>query len=265
MTEIEVKPLVTVVVPSFQQGRYLDEALASIFAQGVPVECYVMDGGSTDGTLGVIEKWAPQLAGWRSSPDRGQSAAINEGVALGAAPYVAWLNSDDFYLLGGLRALLDALESHPSAPAAYGRVFDLDDHSGRQSPVWVEPFSARRLAIRCIISQPGTLIRRSVWSQLGGVDESLSMAMDYDLWWRVYKGFGSLAFVEQTCAVNRQHNTTKTNSKRRLHYREAMAIVRKYHGNLPLKWWLHYPYSVWYKQALNSISNFSTNDFRNVR
>jgi GT2 family glycosyltransferase len=123
--------------------------------------------------------------------------------------------------------------------------------TGARQPVWVEPFSERRLALRSIVSQPGTLIRRSAWEAVGGLDAGLRMAIDYDLWWRLYKKYAPLEFVDQFVAVNRDHAETKTNTQRQLHYREAIAIVRKYHGRVPLKWWLAQPYAVWLKAAAN--------------
>ena len=242
-----VTPLVTIAVPSFNQGRFLDDALASIFQQQAPVEVFVLDGGSTDNSVEVIRKWAPQLAGWRSRADDGQAAAINEGIGLGNAPFVCWLNSDDWFLPGGLPKLLRVLQAHPETPAVYGRSWNVVQKTGKRAPVWVEPFDESRLALRCIISQPATLIRRSAWDTVGGVDGQLHMAMDYDLWWRLYKQVGVLHFLDEFVAVNRDHEATKTKTLRRRHYQEAMAVVRKYHGRLPLKWWLAQPYAVWFK------------------
>lgn len=242
-------PLVTIVVPSFNQGRFLDDALLSIFQQQVPVEVFLMDGGSTDNSAEVINKWAPQLAGWRSRVDEGQAAAINEGIALGSAPFVCWLNSDDWFLPGGLSTLLGVLQAHHEVPAVYGQSWNVVQKTGKWAPVWVEPFDEQRLALRCIVSQPATLIRRSAWNAVGGVDANLHMAMDYDLWWRLYKHVGALQFVDKFVAVNREHELTKTKTQRRLHYKEAMAVVRKYHGRVPLKWWLAQPYAVWFKSV----------------
>lgn len=240
-------PLVTIAVPSFNQGPFLDDALASIFQQEIPVEVYVLDGGSSDNSLEIIRKWERRLAGWRSHADDGQAAAINEGIAQGSAPYVCWLNSDDWFLPGGLAKLVSELEAHTEAPAVYGRSWNVVQKSGKRYPVWVESFNERRLALRCIISQPATLIRRSAWESVGGVDGKLHMAMDYDLWWRLYKSAGPLHFVDDFVAVNREHDNTKTKTQRRLHYKEAMNVVRKYYGRVPLKWWLAQPYSVWFK------------------
>ena len=239
---------VTLAVPSHNQGRFLGDALESIFSQDVPVEVFVADGGSKDESVDVIRRFESRLAGWRSHEDRGQAAAINEGVARGTAPYVAWLNSDDLLEPGGLRKLVGALERDEQAPMAYGRVWDAFADGGARKPVFgVRPFSEWWMAQLCIVSQPGTLVRRSAWQALGGVDEALHLAMDYDLWWRLYRTFGTPAFVDDFVAVNRVHGATKTSTLRSRHYREAMAVVRKHYGRVPLKWYLAQPYAVWYR------------------
>lgn len=240
-------PLITVAVPSFNQGRFLDKALSSIFEQDLPVEVFVLDGGSSDESLSIIRKWEHRLAGWRSHADGGQAAAINEGIAKGSAPFVCWLNSDDWFLPGGLKCLLESLLNLEGAPAAYGCCWNVVENTGKTSPVWVEAFSERRLALRCIVSQPATLIRRSAWEAVDGLDGSLHMVMDYDLWWKLFKRIGPLHFVNEFVAVNREHELTKTRTLRRRHYSEAISVVRKYHGSVPLKWWLLQPYAVWYK------------------
>jgi len=249
-------PIVTIAVPSFNHGRFLERALASIFEQDLPVEVFVADAGSTDNSLDIIRRQSVRLTGWRSYTDRGQAAAINECIAKGRAPYVCWLNSDDWLATGGLRRLVSALELKPMAPAAYGQVWNYIEATNTKIPVWVERFSERRLALRCIVSQPGTLVRRSAWEAVGGLDERLRMAIDYDLWWRLYRRFAPLEFVDEFVALNRDHVDTKTNTQRQLHYKEAMQIVRKHYGRVPLKWWLAQPYAVWWKSATNKLGMF---------
>ena len=244
-----IEPLVTIAIPSFNQGRFLDDALGSIFQQDIPVEVFVLDGKSSDNSIEVIRKWEHRLAGWRSHADTGQAAAINEGVMQGKAPYVCWLNSDDWFLPSGLATLLKVQRSKPHLSVVYGKSWNVVQNTGQRSPVWVEPFDERRLALRCIISQPATLIRRTAWQTVGGLDESLHMAMDYDLWWRLHVNAGPLSFVDEFVAVNRIHKDTKTNTQRRLHYKEAIQLVRRHYGRVPMKWWLAQPYAVWFKST----------------
>lgn len=241
------EPVVTIAVPSFNQARYLDEALSSIFIQEIPVEVFVVDGGSTDNSIDIIKKWQHRLSGWRSHVDDGQASAINEAIAQGRAPFVCWLNSDDWLLPGGLGKLVRALEADTRYPAVYGKAWNFVQETGRKYPVWVEQFNGSRLALRCFISQPATVIRRTAWNSVNGVDGGLHMAMDYDLWWRLYKEFGPLLYMDDYVAVNREHAETKTRRKRRLHYKEAMSVVCRHHGAVPFKWWLAQPYAVWFK------------------
>lgn len=244
-------PRVTVAVPSFNQGRFLGQCLESIFAQGVDVEVFVMDAGSNDGTLAVIGKWQDRLAGWRSAPDAGQAAAINEGIARGSAPYVCWLNSDDWWLPGAVGKLVQGLEADSAAPFAFGRVSNFDDETGRtRANLEVHPFREKLFAQFCTVAQPATLIRRSAWEAVRGLDESLHFAMDYDLWWRLYRQGGKPAFVDAQLAMNRRYPQTKTTSQRRAHYDEAIAVVRKHYGRVPIKWYLAQPFAVWLRSML---------------
>ena len=146
--------------------------------------------------------------------------------------------------------MLRALEAHADWPVAYGRAWNMDKRGVRTSRMWVQAFSERRLARRCIVAQPATLIRRQAWEVVGGADEHLQVAMDYDLWWRLYRRFGPLGFVREDVALNRCHAGTKTCSLRRRHYQEAIDVVRRHHGRVPLKWWLAWPFAVWVRAWL---------------
>ena len=205
----------------------------------------MLDAGSTDSTLEILQTWEPYLAGWRSFPDRGQAAAINEGIGRGTAPFVGWLNSDDILLPGGLIKLCDALGTSENIPAVYGKTWNIDIHGRKIKPYWTAPFSERHLANRCFVSQPATLARRSAWEGLGGLDETMSMSFDYDLWWRLYRNFGPLLYVQEFVAGNRRHEETKTTVYRKQHYYEAIKVVKKYYGRVPLKWYLAKPVMVY--------------------
>jgi len=253
MQEINNEPIITVVIPSFNQGQFLDDALASIFSQNINIEVMLVDGGSTDNTKFVIEKWNDRLTWWRSKKDSGQAAAINEGVARGHAPYVCWLNSDDMLLPEGLINMLQALQDNPSAPAVYGRSNIINEEGTTTGKYHTRAFSTQQLAIRCFISQPASLIRRNVWEAIGGLDTRYHMALDYDLWWRIYRQFGELLYLPKLIACDRHHHETKTSNFRSLHYREAMQILSKHYGRVPLKWYLAWPYAVWGRTTLKHL------------
>lgn len=243
-------PLITIVIPSLNQADYLDECLESIFNQNIQKEVFLVDGGSTDNTLKIIDKWKNKLHGYRISKDDGQAAAINYGVSLGKADYVCWLNSDDYFLPNKLKKLIDNLELNKKVPVAYGKVLNYFDKNKKFNNVKVEPFSFKTLTKRCFISQPGTVIRRSVWESVKGLDETLYLSMDYDLWWKIYSRYGEFNFIDESIAVNRIHSNTKTAKNRFKHYQESMTIVKKYNNFVPIIWWLRQPYSVWLRSLL---------------
>ena len=246
-------PLCTIAVPSLNQGAFLDRTLKSIFEQDVPVEVMLMDGGSTDDSPRVISRWKPRLAFCRSEKDAGQAAAINEGIALGSAPFVCWLNSDDTLEKGALRALADTLRGSPDAPAAYGRakIVDARDRSVGRYPT--SSFSADRLARFCFIAQPASLIRRSAWEAIGGLDTSLSLAFDFDLWWRLYRWGGPLAFVDRIVACTRLHLDTKTVRRPLQHYRESFRVVAEHYGHVPLLWYMKAPASIGWRLLVSGL------------
>lgn len=243
--ETTAPPAVTIAVPSLNQGTYVGKTLGSIFAQAMPVAVNLMDAGSTDDTLDAVAPFKPRLNRFRSHPDGGQAAAINEGLDDATTPFVAWLNADDEYLPAGLRTLTDALERSPDAPFAYGQT-RLENGSGAVLGSYAtEPWSRDRFARKCFVSQPATLIRTSAWRKVGGLNSSLHMALDYDLWWRLAASSESEpVFVDRPVALARLHPDAKTMSRPVDHYREAMAVVRHHYGRVPWWWWLKMPASI---------------------
>jgi glycosyltransferase involved in cell wall biosynthesis len=244
------EPLITVAVPNLNHGRYLGAALESIFCQGAPVEVVVMDGGSTDHSLSVIERYKGRLLGWRHGPDGGQAHAVNEGLRMGRAPYVCWLNSDDCFMPGGLRCLLNGLSERMDAVVAYGKCWTLSENGRRLFPYVTAPFHAWLLKNYCFVAQPATLIRRSAWEAVGGLDNVLRMALDYDLWWRLYRKFGPFLYIRRFVAGSRMHRDTKTSRSRREHYDEAMQVLMRQTGEVPMKWRLAYPLMVNLRSAI---------------
>lgn len=229
-------PLVNVVIPSFNQGEFLERALLSVIQQNVAKEIIVMDGGSTDDSVDIIRRYQHHIMYWQSREDGGQASAINAGMAYGNAPFVCWLNSDDMFLPNGLATLLSELQSHPDSPAVYGKCWHIDEHDKKVAPYLSFKFNKVLLANYCFIAQPATLIRRECWEALNGLEERFNYAMDYDFWLRLYSQYGALGYVKTFCAANRLHGDTKTHNGIDAHYAESMEAVNNVFGSIPLKW-----------------------------
>lgn len=227
---------ITIAIPSLNQGHFLNDTLISVFEQDLPVEVFVMDGGSTDISPEIIKQWEPKLAGWRSHADNGQAAAINEGIGRGTAPYVCWLNSDDFFYQDGLKNLLHTLENQPAKQFTYGRCWSVSAKGKKRLPYLTLPFSPRMFANFCFIAQPATLMTRTAWEKVGGLDEDMQMAFDYDLWWRLFSEYGKPEYCRQFVAATRMHKDTKTATRTDLHYRESIGVVKRNWGSVPIKW-----------------------------
>ena len=209
-----------------------------------------MDGGSTDGTTEIIDRWKERLTGWRIESDNGQAGAVNEGVSRGSAPYVCWINSDDYFISGGLSILLDVLMKNKSYPMAYGKCMTVSADGKKLLPYLTAPFFEYTFANFCNIAQPATLIRREVWESVGGLDENLNMAFDYDLWWKIFRQYGKPKYIRETIAAACSHGQTKTVQNRREHYLESISVIRRYRKLLPLKWKLFWPIGVTLREWL---------------
>jgi GT2 family glycosyltransferase len=234
---------VAIVVPNLNQERFLGAALDSLGGTTVPVLRAVLDGGSTDGSRELIEARASELAYWRSEPDEGQAAAINEGVGRLCRAHsdtveaVGWLNADDLFLDNGLDRLWQALIEHPDWVAVSGRAALASESGALVGEIATAPFMAERFARACTICQPATLVRRWAWERLGGLDASLNMCFDYDLWWRL-NALGTIGYLDAMVAASRDHGETKTRRHRSQYFREATAIVKRETGKVPWHWYV---------------------------
>lgn len=233
---------VAIAVPSLNQGRFLSEAIDSIARANVGIMTAVLDAGSTDGSRDIIEARSSEFVYWRSAPDAGQAWAINEGIArlCDSQPdvdFVGWLNADDVFSRGGVEVLAQALASHPEWVVACGRGALLSETGATVGEIPTEPFDRHRFARACTICQPSTLIRRAAWQQVGGLDASLHMCFDYDLWWRLSR-LGTIGYVDTVVAASRDHGDTKTRRHREQYFQEATAIVRRETGSVPWHWYV---------------------------
>jgi glycosyltransferase involved in cell wall biosynthesis len=236
-------PLVTVVTPSLNQGRFIRETIESVLAQDYPrVEYFVLDGGSTDDTISILREYSGRLA-WASRPDRGQAAAVNEGWRRGTGEILGWLNSDDVYLPGAISAAVAHFLAHPGTDAVYGEAYHVDEEGNVLARYPTEGFTWNRLKDTCFISQPAAFLRRSAVAGLGYLDETLRFCMDYDLWIRLGRS-GHFAHLPQYLALSRLHAATKTLGRRREVYTEVLQMLFGHFGWVGPPWLYAYAKAV---------------------
>lgn len=237
-------PRFAVIVPSFQQAKFLDRTLESILAQEVEgLEVFVADGGSSDGTLEILQRFDDRVR-WVSEPDRGQAHAVNKGIAATTAPLIGWLNSDDVYYPGALRTALTAFESQPEADVAYGNAVHIDEHDEVIEPYPTEEFDAARLLEVCFLCQPATFFRRTVVERFGGLDESLHYSMDYEYWIRLSQAGARFEKVDELLAGSRMYPDNKTLGARVPVHAEINDMLRRVLGRVPERWIFNYAHAV---------------------
>jgi hypothetical protein len=189
----------------------LAETIESVRAQDYPrIEHLVMDGGSTDGTLGILKRYADGLI-WVSQPDEGQSDAINEGFRRAHGEILAWLNADDTYFPWTVRTAVEALAQHPDAGMIYGSTVLIDARGETIDERPAQPFDLQRLLDEGdYISQPTVFMRRRALDEVAPLRTELHYCMDYDLWLRIARRFPVRVVAQPPLARYRLHEASKT-------------------------------------------------------
>ncbi len=217
--------LVSIITPSFNQAAYLETCIRSVLSQDYPyLEYIIVDGGSTDGSVDIIKKYAPRLAWWVSEKDHGQAEAINKGLARARGEIVAWLNSDDYYLPGAVGAAVQTLEAHPQVAMVYGNMLAVDENGRTINLFRYRQWTLPDLLCFQIIGQPAVFMRRAALEQAGGLDPAYHCLLDHHLWLRL-AACGSILYVAQTWAAARYHPQAKNRARAAEFGREAFRIL----------------------------------------
>jgi glycosyltransferase involved in cell wall biosynthesis len=252
-------PLVSIVTPSYNQALYLEETIRSVLTQDYAlIEYIIVDGGSTDGSREIIQRFADRLSWWVSEPDRGQTDAINKGFSRAQGEILAWLNSDDTYLPGAIAGAVTYLQKHPEAGMVYGDANLVDEQGQVIGKFPAAQTDYRRLRRGYVhIPQQAAFFRADLWRQVGPLDPTFYFAMDYDLWVRLAR-ISALHYLPFAWANFRLHSGGKSVAADercwpemlRVHQREGggrlsplyiKARLRPlFYGKLPLSWrlWL---------------------------
>ena len=217
--------LVSIITPSFNQASYLEQTLQSVLNQDyADMEYLVIDGGSTDGSVDIIKKYAARLAYWVSEKDAGQADAINKGMARAKGEIVAWLNSDDYYLPGTVSAAMKTFDENPDVVLVYADMLAVDQNGQTFNTLRYRQLTLEDLLSFQIIGQPAVFMRRAAFDKAGGLDLSYHFMLDHHLWISVASR-GRILHVPQTWAAARYHPAAKNRAQASEFGREAFRIL----------------------------------------
>ena len=223
-------PTISIVTPSLNQAAYLEQTILSVKMQDYPgLEYRIQDGGSTDGSVDIIERHAKDLAGWKSEPDEGQADAIIRGFGECKGDVLAYLNSDDIYLPGALKAAGEAFAADPELDLLYGDVVFID---GDEKPLVVDilpRYNWEDLKRVCVIPQPAAFWRRRAYEAVGGIDASLQFSLDYDLFLRIAER-GKVVHLPRLMSAFRVHPEAKSSVAKQQWAKEDRLLRRRYLG-----------------------------------
>lgn len=233
----KLKPyLVSVVTPSFNQGRFIEETLLSVKKQDYPnIEHIVVDGGSTDETLDILKRYEGTYnLRWISEPDEGHADAVNKGFRMARGEIIGWLNSDDVYFdRGTISAVVEAFEKHPEADIIYGDCAYIWEDGTILRVQCVPNFRYSRLLRGCFLEQPAVFFRRHVVEN-HLLDKRLKVAIDYEYWLRIGKIY-RFHRIPRILAADRNHQGRISIAARYKLKKESTALRRQYCPKLA--WW----------------------------
>jgi glycosyltransferase involved in cell wall biosynthesis len=223
---------VTIITPTLNYGRFIEDTIKSVVRQNYPdLEYIIVDGGSSDETTSVVDKYKSHIATFVCEPDKGQSSAINRAILISTGEIITWLNSDDMLTDGAVRKAVQVLESHPDVDIVYSDFWDLNEQRGRLLYRKSKQIDLPELLKRNIIPQPTAFIRRRLLDRIGLVDESLHLTMDWDLWLRAARAT-TLLYLPNTClAVLRDHPEAKTRALYGRRVREQLSILDRLYAD----------------------------------
>jgi glycosyltransferase involved in cell wall biosynthesis len=245
---IKNAPLVSIVTPSYNQGRFLKRTIESVLNQTYPhIEYIVIDGGSHDESVDILKSYGDRIV-WVSEPDNGQTDAINKGFTQSHGEIRAYLNSDDVLQLDAVEKVVAYFQQHPECDLMYGKAYYIDKDDRITGKYKTAEYSFRRLMRDCPICQPATFWRTRIAKLVGPFNEQLNYAMDYEYWLRVDRAGGRIEHTLDILASSRLYPETKTLTAREKIYEEVFEICQAHGGYVDL----NYFHGLWHQRVCRS-------------
>jgi glycosyltransferase involved in cell wall biosynthesis len=235
-------PKVSIITPSYNHAEFIEETLDSVANQNYPnIEHIVVDGGSNDGTIDILEKRKrDERLTYVSEPDQGQSDAINKGIRLATGEIVAWLNSDDYYISPDVvLSVSKFFQRNPQADVVYGRGNFVDNDGNILREAYVHKDDQNLLfsfAWAVGILQPAVFFRKSVFNKVGYLDVENHTCMDYEFWVRLTHRGVKMHFLNKKLAQARYHEDMKSARARGKQLQGIIDVVYKYYGFAHPRW-----------------------------
>ena len=232
--EHKVIPKISIVIPCYNSAGFIEETIRSILNQDYPsLQCLVIDGGSSDGTLDILKKYGGRIQ-WISERDRGQSDAINKGLKLAEGDIVTYLNADDIYEKDCLNKVADTFVKNPSCKWVYGKCRVIDENGVEirklitwYKYLWQKRYSYTKLLIMDFLAQPTVFWHRELIREIGLLDINEHLAMDYDYWLRVGARYEPV-FIDDYLALFRLHPVSKSSMRFSAAAKQALDIAKRY-------------------------------------
>lgn len=205
-------PRITVVTPSYNQASYLERTILSVLNQGYTnLEYIIIDGGSTDGSLDIIKRYSDRLTYWESTPDRGQSHAINKGLQRATGDWVCWQNSDDIFYPKAFEAVAKSIEHNSKLDMIIGDIRLIDEADNLIRPMcYVRPTYKSLLAEGMVLTNQAAFWKRTIHNEIGWLDESLHYGFDYEWFLRLLNHTSVSYHISAYLGALRLHSETKT-------------------------------------------------------
>lgn len=231
MSKLSDYPMISVVIPSLNQGQYIEETIFSVFGQQYPnLEIIVIDGGSTDNTVEILENYSSKLSYWHSRKDNGQADAINQGMNLSSGDILCWLNSDDMYLPG---TLLDIgkrfYRSVDKYHLVYGAAVTINQIDGKLDggAQTAAPFDAFKLTYFDYIVQPSSFWTRKLWYKTGELNTTYNYVLDWE-WFIRASRITQFEYVPKFYSVYRFHPFHKSSNGGAERRKEIFNVIKSY-------------------------------------